>query len=57
MKKVFIAVLAIVLNTFLFSCTNDFASQNDSLYETMATEGDDGDVITPPPPPEEEDGN
>ena len=54
MKKVFIAILAIVLNTFLFSCTKDTSSQNDSIYETQATEGDDGQIKPPPPPPDEE---
>tara|TARA_R110000868_G_scaffold36471_10_gene129609 strand:+ start:2818 stop:2982 length:165 start_codon:yes stop_codon:yes gene_type:complete len=52
MKKAFIAVMVIFLNTFLFSCTSDSASQNDSLYETMATEGDDGQIKPPPPPPD-----
>ncbi|SMC35268.1 hypothetical protein [Cellulophaga tyrosinoxydans] len=52
MKKVFIAVLAIVLNTFLFSCTKDTSTQSDLIYETNATEGDDGDIKPPPPPPD-----
>ncbi|WP_176801388.1 hypothetical protein [Kriegella aquimaris] len=44
MKKVIIAVMALVFNTFLFSCTDDSIAESDSLYETQATEGDDGDV-------------
>ncbi|WP_339708452.1 hypothetical protein [uncultured Kriegella sp.] len=44
MKKVIIAVMALVFNTFLFSCTDDSIAESDTLYETQATEGDDGDV-------------
>ena len=44
MKKLFMAVLALVLNVSLFSCTTDSIAENDSFYETQATEGDDGDV-------------
>lgn len=44
MKKVVIALMAIVLNTFLFSCTSDSIAEEDTLYEIQATEGDDGDV-------------
>ena len=36
--------MALVFNTFLFSCTDDSIAEIDSLYETQATEGDDGDV-------------
>lgn len=43
--------MALVFNTFLFSCTSDSVAETDALYETRATEGDDGDPITPPPPP------
>ncbi|WP_291871691.1 hypothetical protein [Maribacter sp.] len=50
MKKVMIAVMALVFNTFLFSCTSDSIADTDTLYETQATEGDDGDVPPPPPP-------
>ncbi|MEP3211165.1 MAG: hypothetical protein ABJN95_18400 [Maribacter sp.] len=44
MKRIFIAVMALVFNTFLFSCTKDTIAETDTLYETQATEGDDGDV-------------
>ncbi|WP_430907050.1 hypothetical protein [Maribacter sp. 2-571] len=44
MKKAIIAVLALVCNTFLFSCTSEPIAETDTLYETQATEGDDGDV-------------
>lgn len=36
--------MALVFNMSLFSCTNDSVSDADTLYETQATEGDDGDV-------------
>ncbi|WP_282160696.1 hypothetical protein [Ulvibacterium marinum] len=48
MKKVLLAVMALILNTFLFSCTSDSIAETDSLYKTQATEGDDS---NPPPPP------
>ncbi|MEM8998983.1 MAG: hypothetical protein AAGB24_01870 [Bacteroidota bacterium] len=44
MKRIFIAVMALVFNTFLFSCSEDSIAETDTLYETQATEGDDGDV-------------
>lgn len=44
MKKVMIAVMALVFNTFLLSCTSDSIANTDPLYETEATEGDDGNV-------------
>lgn len=44
MKRIFIAVMALVFNTFLFSCSKDSTAETDTLYETQATEGDDGDV-------------
>ena len=42
MKKLLLAVLALVLNVSLFSCTTDSIAENDSLYEIQATEGEDG---------------
>lgn len=48
MKRIFIAVMALVCNTLLFSCTTDSVAETDSLYEIQATEGDDGDVQEPP---------
>ncbi|MBU2998163.1 hypothetical protein KO500_17115 [Cellulophaga baltica] len=51
MKKSIIALIALVLNTVLFSCTTEPITQRDQLYETQATEGDDQNI--PPPPPEE----
>lgn len=50
MKKVFIAVMALIFNSLLFSCTTDSVAETDDLYEIQATEGDDGN--TPPPPPD-----
>ncbi|WP_180272273.1 hypothetical protein [Maribacter sp. 4U21] len=48
MKKVIIAVMALVFNMFLISCTDDTIAEVDGLYKVNATEGDDG---NPPPPP------
>ncbi|WP_170863201.1 hypothetical protein [Pseudozobellia thermophila] len=50
MKRVFLALAAIIINTFLFSCTNETVSEMDQLYGSYDTEGDDADP--PPPPPE-----
>lgn len=50
MKRIFIAVMALVFNCILFSCTTDSVAETDDFYELQATEGDDGDP--PPPPPE-----
>jgi len=44
MKRIIIAIVALVFNTFLFSCTKDAIADTDTLYETQATEGDDEDV-------------
>ncbi|MDO6854216.1 hypothetical protein Q4599_11555 [Cellulophaga lytica] len=52
MKKVFIALVALVFNMSLFSCTVDNVDADNALYETQATEGDDGeDNPLPEPPP------
>lgn len=51
MKRIFLALAAIVLNTFFFSCTDDTVAETDQLYSNYPTEGDDADP--PPPPPEE----
>lgn len=50
MKKVFLAVLAVIFNMFLFSCTKDSIAESETLFETMATEGDDGNPPPKPPP-------
>ncbi|MDO6491327.1 MAG: hypothetical protein ABJD66_07480 [Cellulophaga sp.] len=58
MKKVFIALMALVLNMSMFSCSVDSADANDALYETQATEGDEGeDIPLPEPPPIPNTGN
>lgn len=44
MKRIIIAVMALVFNTFLFSCTTDSIAETDSLYDIQATEGDDEQV-------------
>ena len=48
MKRIFIAVIVLMINSLFFSCTKDSVANTDGLYNTHATEGDDGD---PPPPP------
>ncbi len=44
MKKVTIALMALVLSISFFSCTEEPIPETDELYETHATEGDDEDV-------------
>lgn len=48
MKRIFLAVAAIVLNTFLFSCTTDSLAETDEVYHHQSTEGDDEDPDDPP---------
>lgn len=40
--------MALIFNMFLFSCTSDSIAETDTLYETQATEGDDGQIKDPP---------
>ncbi len=54
MKKIYLAVLAVVFNMFLFSCTNEDVADTEAFYHTVATEGDDE---NPPPPPPPDDGD
>ncbi|TVZ16576.1 hypothetical protein [Maribacter sp. MAR_2009_72] len=51
MKKISIALMAIVCSFLLYSCTTDSVAEIDGLYNTQSTEGDDGDPPPPPPPP------
>lgn len=44
MKRIFIAVMALVCNVFLFSCETDSIVESETLFETQSTEGDDGDI-------------
>ena len=48
MKKIFLATLALVICMSLFSCTTDSLTDGDLLYDTEATEGDDGEVNEDP---------
>ncbi|WP_350289834.1 hypothetical protein [uncultured Croceitalea sp.] len=48
MKKLVLGIFALVLNMSLFSCTTDSIAESDSLYETQATEGDDGEINEDP---------
>ena len=47
----FLAVLALVFNVFLFSCEKESIIESETLFETRSTEGDDGNPPPPPPPP------
>lgn len=44
MRKIAVALMALLFNILLFSCTNDAVSENDLLYETQSTEGEDGET-------------
>ncbi len=51
MKKVYLAVMAVILNMFMFSCSTTDTAEIQREYEMLATEGDDHDPPPPPPPP------
>ncbi len=44
-----IAVMALVFNTMMISCTTESLAETDELLNIQSTEGDDSN--TPPPPP------
>lgn len=46
-----IALITLVFNLFLFSCSKESVADMESLYDIQATEGDDGNPPPPPPPP------
>ncbi|WP_394970370.1 hypothetical protein [uncultured Croceitalea sp.] len=48
MKRIFIAVMVLVFNTFLFSCDKGSVAEDESFYETLATEGEDGEIDEDP---------
>ncbi|WP_165605781.1 hypothetical protein [Flavivirga aquatica] len=49
MKKIIIALMVIVFNIFLFSCTNDSIAEEDALFEQVqATDGGTGKIKPPP---------
>ena len=50
MKRVYIALGAVFLNMFMFSCAKGDIAETETLYHTMATEGDDGNPPPKPPP-------
>ncbi|UGU17350.1 hypothetical protein LS482_05625 [Sinomicrobium kalidii] len=51
MKKLLFILIVLVVNSLsLSSCTYDDVAENESLYETQATEGEDGDIIPPEEP-------
>ncbi len=45
-----IALMALVFNMFLFSCDTEDVATTETLFNTVATEGDDGNPPPPPPP-------
>ena len=51
MKRICMALMATLLNMFMFSCTTEDIADTEALYHTVATEGDDGNPPPPPPPP------
>ena len=48
MKRIFIVVTVLMINSLFFACTADSVTDSNSPYNLHATEGDDG---NPPPPP------
>lgn len=36
--------MAVVFNMFLFSCNSESVAEEETLYETQATEGEDGEI-------------
>lgn len=51
MKKLLLVIAVVIANMSLSSCTYDDTAEEDGLYETQATEGEDG-HIDPPEEPE-----
>ena len=41
MRKLILALLALVFSTLFFSCTDNDLSESEQLYETQATDGED----------------
>ncbi len=50
MKKVYPVLLAVGMNMFMASCTQGDVVEDENLFHTVATEGDDGDPPMTPPP-------
>lgn len=50
MKKVYLALLAMGMNMFMFSCTGSDIAEEGDLFHTVATEGDDDNPPPAPPP-------
>ena len=48
MKRIFIAVMALAFNAFLFSCTDDSVADTEVLFENQAIEGEDGEINEDP---------
>jgi len=50
MRKIALALLAVVINLSLFSCTKDALAEEEVVLQACC--GDSGDIPPPPPPPE-----
>lgn len=48
MKKILIAVMALALHTTLISCTDEAVAEETLLYDTQATEGEEGETNEEP---------
>ena len=53
MKKLTIALAILFGNICLFSCSNDEVAENEYQYDTLATEGEDGEVDEDPDNPDD----
>lgn len=48
MKKIILILLTVFLNGALFSCSPDSVSEDDTILEVRATEGEDGEIDEDP---------
>ena len=48
MKRIYIILFTVFLNTALFSCTKDAIAEEEVVLQACC--GDDGDIPPPPPP-------
>lgn len=48
MKKIFLIFLTVFLNGALFSCSPDSVSEDETMLELKATEGEDGEIDEDP---------
>lgn len=48
MKRVVLVVMVLLFSLFLFSCDKESITESETLYETQATEGEDGEINEDP---------